>query len=554
MTRLKVIQLVIGCVLGLAFLQSVPGMAEAPPGSVYVPMDSWVYSAFDRIAARGTINKQFVGLRPWTRMQCAQLVAEFSENFANQDGQDAESLALGDALRQEFKEEIERIGGDPSRQARLESVYTRAMGISGTPLRDSFHFGQTLVNDFGRPFNTGFSNVTGFSALAEGGRFFAYVRGEYQHSPPYAGLSLAQQTYVEQLDGTATAPYSQATGPLNNFDLLDTYVGLRLGDFDVTFGKQSLWWGPGTMGPMLASDNIDPIPMLKLNQVDPMVLPGFLARLGPVRVQAFFGKLAGHHFPPGAYMHGEKILLKPTPNLEVGFSRTNVGFGVGIPFTLRDLLNSYFSFKDGCCVPGGNLSGDNKSGFDFSYRIPRLRRWLTLYDDSFSDDDPSPLVNPGRGFHNPGIYLSQIPRLRKFDFRFELANTTWSREKPYYNWYYKDSYTNDGLIIGDTVGRRGSAFDVTSTYWVSPRKQVQVGWREQRVSHELIPSGGAQDSLQVKATWLVQKQTELSFFVQHERWSFPFLATGKQADNVVSFQLTVYPTKVPSRTALRTSN
>ena len=60
MTRLKVIQLVIGCVLGLAFLQSVPGMAEAPPGSVYVPMDSWVYSAFDRIAARGTINKQFV--------------------------------------------------------------------------------------------------------------------------------------------------------------------------------------------------------------------------------------------------------------------------------------------------------------------------------------------------------------------------------------------------------------------------------------------------------------------------------------------------------------
>lgn len=71
------------------------------------------------------------------------------------------------------------------------------------------------------------------------------------------------------------------------------------GIFDVTFDKQSLWCGPGTMGAMLFSNNIDPVPMLKVNELEPIVLPGFLEHLGPVRVQAFFGKLAGHHFHRG---------------------------------------------------------------------------------------------------------------------------------------------------------------------------------------------------------------------------------------------------------------
>ena len=545
----------VGCALGLILFQSVVALADSPPGSVYVPLDSWVYPAFDRLAALGTINEQFVGLRPWTRIQCAQLVVEANENLQDADVKNTEASALYDDLDQEFSAEINLIDGNSVRQARVESVYTRAMGISGTPLRDSFHFGQTLANDFGRPFNTGFNNVTGFSAQASAGRFFAFARGEYQHSPAYAGLTSAQQSYIEQLDGTPTAPYSQASGTVDQFELLDTYVGMRLGDFDVTFGKQSLWWGPGTLGGMLISDNINPMPMLKVNQVEPIVLPGFLERLGPVRVQAFLGRLADYGDPPAPYIHGEKIMLKPTPNLEIGFSRTTIAFGQGIPLTFGNMFATYFSVSDICCVANPqNFPGKRQGGLDFSYRLPHLRKWLTIYDDSFTADDVSPVVNPGRAFHNPGIYLSQVPHLRKFDFRFELANTQWSREMPYVSFFYKDGYTSNGFLIGNTVGRHGNTFDASTTYWQSPRKKVEVGWREQRVSEEVIPSGGAQDSLRVEADWLVRKQMEFSFFAQHERWAFPFLATGKQTDNVVSLQLTVYPKKLWSRTALKMSD
>jgi hypothetical protein len=552
------IQRLLGCAFGLVLFQSVVALADAPLRSVYVPLDSWVYSVFDRLAGLGTINKQFVGLRPWTRIQCAQLALEANENLVNADVKNGEAMALYEALNQEFSVEINLLNGGSARQARVESIYTRAMGISGTPLRDSFHFGQTLANDFGRPFNTGFNNATGVSAQAVWGRFFASIRGEYQHSPAYAGLTPAQQSFIEQLDGgTPSAPYSQATGTVNQFDLLDTYVGLRLWVFDVTFGKQSLWWGPGTMGPMLASDNIDPIPVFRIDQVEPIVLPGFLEHLGPVRIHAFFGKLYGHYSPPGPpgpYFHGEKIMLKPTPNLEIGFSRTAVAFGQGVPFTLGTLFASYFSFTESSLLPYRKDPGSRQSGLDFSYRVPYLRKWLTIYTDNYSKDDASPLVNPSRAMYNPGLYLSQIPRFRKFDFRFELANTGPQGEQAYWDIHYHDAYTNKGFLIGDTVGRWGKAFDVSSTYWLSPRKRVQVGWREQRVSKEFIPSGGSQNSLRVKANWLVQKEMEFSVLAQHERWVFPFLATGAQSNNVVSLQFTVYSKKLWSRTALRTSD
>jgi hypothetical protein len=544
----------LGCALGLLFLQSVVALADVPMGSVFVPLDSWVYPAFDRLAGLGAIDKQFVGLRPWTRIQCAQLVLDADENLTNDDDKNGEAMALYDALNQEFSVEISSLNGGSVRQAGVESVYTRAMGITGTPLRDGYNFGQTIANDFGRPFNTGFNNVSGFSAQAVRGRFFAYIRGEYQHSPAYAGLTSAQQSYIEQLDGTPSAPYSQAAGAVDHFELLDTYVGLRLGPFDVTFGKQSLWWGPGTMGGMLMSDNADPMLMLKVNQVQPFVLPGFLARLGPVRVQAFMGRLSGNQYPRGPYIHGEKILFKPSPNLELGVSRTAEAFGQGIPFTFSNLFATYFSVTDVCCVANPqDFPGKRQGGVDISYRLPHLRKWLTVYGDFFNADDVVPLVNPERTMYNPGIYLSQIPHLRKFDFRLEAANTR-HQEEAYTSFFYKQAYTNKGFLIGNTVGRRGSAFDVSSTYWLSPRKRVQVGWHEHDVSKHLIPSGGSQNAARVQAGWLIQKDIEFSVLAQHELWVFPFLATRPQSDNVVSLQFTVYPEKLWSRTALGTSD
>lgn len=554
MSDRKTMRPLLVCALVLIIFQRGMALAKTPAGSVYVPLDSWVYPAFDRLAGLGAINTQFAGLRPWTRIQCAQLVMEAQQGLVESEAKAAEAANLVGALKEEFRQEIRVLGGDPAAQATVESTYTRAMEITGALLRDSFHFGQTISDDFGRPFNTGFNNVTGFSAAVNGNRFFAYVREEYQHSPAYAGLTAEQQSYLELADGTPSEPYSQATGTLNQSGLLDAYIGMRLSVFDLTLGKQSLWWGPGSMGGMLYSDNVDPVLMFNVNQVQAVVLPSLLKYLGPVRVEAFFGRLENYHYPRGPYIHGEKIMVKPSPNLEVGLARTTIAFGQGIPITFRNLVATYFSVTDVGSNPNPrDYPGKRFGGLDFSYRVPYLRRWLTIYTDNVSSDDVSPLVNPSRAAYNPGIYLSQLPGLHKFDLRFELANSR-TQGEPYTSFFYKQGYTNSGFLIGDTVGRRGSAFDASSTYWFSPRKRIQAGWRKETVSKSLIPSGGSQDSVRVKADWFVQKETELSVLVQHEDWQFPFLAARSQSNNVFSLQLTVFPKKVWSRTALRASD
>ena len=139
-------------------------------GSPYVPLDSWIYPAFDRLIALGYVRSAIVAQRPWTRLECARLLGEASELVESaSDGRDQEGLAIYDSLGLEFRNEHALIEGAENRSVQLESIYTRATGISGQPLTDSYHFGQTVLNDFGRPFGEGFNSVDGFSGWASEG-------------------------------------------------------------------------------------------------------------------------------------------------------------------------------------------------------------------------------------------------------------------------------------------------------------------------------------------------------------------------------------------------
>ena len=77
---------------------------------------------------------------------------------------------------------MQLIGGS-ERSVRLESIYTDVTGITGQPLNDSYHFGQTIINNYGRPYQEGFNTYDGFSGYGTAGRFTLYARGEYQYAP-----------------------------------------------------------------------------------------------------------------------------------------------------------------------------------------------------------------------------------------------------------------------------------------------------------------------------------------------------------------------------------
>src|SRR5207245_3747878 len=152
-------------------------------GSPYVPLDSSVYPALERLAALGYIDSEILGLRPWTRSECARLLDEAGDRIAGEETVLPEAHDLYRALENEFSSELESSDGDSNRQVKLESIYTRFTQVAGKPLTDNYHFGQTIINDFGRPYERGFNNVTGFSAWATDGPFSVYLRGDYQYAP-----------------------------------------------------------------------------------------------------------------------------------------------------------------------------------------------------------------------------------------------------------------------------------------------------------------------------------------------------------------------------------
>ncbi len=57
--------------------------------STYVPIESWIYPAIERLALAGYIQTAFAGLRPWTRMEVARLISEAQERQVDLDSQDA---------------------------------------------------------------------------------------------------------------------------------------------------------------------------------------------------------------------------------------------------------------------------------------------------------------------------------------------------------------------------------------------------------------------------------------------------------------------------------
>jgi len=516
----------------------------AEMGSPYVPLDSWIYAAFDRLIALGYVQSGIVGMRPWTRMECARLVAEAGQLMEQQDGYGGEGGRLYRDLAREFSSEAGLLDGGRNFAAGVESIYTRVTGITGTPLTDGYHFGQTIVNDYGRPYAEGFNMVTGVSSHAELGPLAFYVRGEYQHAPVTPPFSQDVRNAIMVNDNIPYVP-GPPTNDINRWRLLDSYAAFGFQGFQISAGRQSLWWGPGRSGPLLFSDNAEPIDMLRINRVSPIRLPSILSWMGPTRTEFFFGRLQGHHFPPHPFIHGQKISFKPTPNLEFGFSRTVVFAGPPQPLTWGTFFQSFFATSSGNPDPR-KKPGDKRGGFDFSYRVPGLRKWLILYSDSLVDDDPSPLAAPRHAAMSPGIYLPRLPGLPKLDFRAEAVYTDIPSSRSiggryiYYEGIYRDSYTNDGYLLGNWIGREGKGIQAWSTYWLSSQSTLQVGYRNAHVAHDFL-QGGTLEDFSARADLRVRPQLSLSSSLQYERWIFPLLSPARNTNVTASVQLTFWP-------------
>jgi hypothetical protein len=533
--------------------------------SSYIAIDSWVYPALDRLIALGYIQTGSLAIRPFTRMECARLLAEAHILATDQtlvDDSDLASLLL--SLDQEFAHESRVIDGDANTGGIVEQVYARYNGIAASPLRDSFHFGQTVYNDFGRPYGQGSNAVAGLSGHAEHGPFSIYLRGEYQHAASSPAYSASAQQTIEAFDSTtegwqlspgaaAPLPFNFNPASASRFRLIEGYAAVNLANWQISAGQQSLWWGPDRTTSLILSNNAAAMPMIRIGRATPAKLPGFLGYLGPLHFDAFFARQGGIHYvalgpkfvldgnqsnalTPPPYLYGITFSVEPTKNLEVAFAHTVVFAGYGRPLTFGTFFHTFDVTGNGQAVDPGKRVTE----FNFSYHVPGFRHSLLVYTEAMAWDDPVQGHFTARYALDPGVYLPKIPYINKLDLRLEGVYTDLPGlpETGYYyaNAHYPQGYTNYGQILGSWIGRQGRGGEATTTYWLSSRTKAAATYRRM-VANPVLLQGGNLTDVSGSFTWLINPRLEVSTVQQYERWRFPVLNESPRSNFSTTFQI-----------------
>jgi len=537
-----------------------PPVAKKMPtdhyGSTYIPVDSWVYPAMTRLYSMGFLDSMFLSMRPWTRRSALHMLQKSQYDIIHSNNEEAQEILA--KLLTEFEAEVPTNFAARGAVYGLESVYTRFMGISGTTLRDSYHLGQTISNDYGRPYQPGFNNITGVSTVNELGRFSLYLRGEYQHSPSAPGYSHALASQLSLIDQIIYTPPNepQATipaGPIdaqNPFRLVEASLSFHLLGHEISGGKTDAWLGPASGGAMAWSNNAENIYSFRVNRVEPLHIPAVSKLLGPVRYDFFIGSLKGHTYPNSPWVHSEMFSFRPTVNFEFGLQRTIIFGGAGhAPVTLHTFLKGFFDFNDTTFAEkySRNDPGARFSDFNFSYRLPFLRRYATLYADSIVHDDVTPISAPRRAAYRTGLYISHFPRLPKLDFRVEAVTTDPGVSNSnngsfiYMETIQRQGYTNKGIIMGDWIGREAKGGQAWLTYHLSGNEWVQLEYLNKKTPHDFIPGGTTQNQFKASVVKRLGQNLELNGWVQYEGWKAPIYKPGLQKNTTVAVQFTWFP-------------
>jgi len=544
-----------------------PSVLDSP----YIPVDSWVYPATLRLHSLGFVDSVYLGMRPWTRSSLDHALEEAGARIEDADegpGTD-EAQGIYEALTHELHVDLQGPCLTHQGHTRIESVYSVARVMSGTPLRDSYHLGSTVVNDYGRPYAAGFNSYSGASGYASAGRFLLYVRGEFQAAPSTTGYSSVLAEDLALIDGTTDflntntpIPYNQQAtipaGPIaaaTDGRLMEAYVSAHYFNHEISFGKQDDWLGPGLGGGMAYSNNAENIYSFRINRIEPLQVP-LLSRLtGPFRYEFLVGSLKGHVYPNDPWVHVEKVSFKPTPDLEFGFERTVIWGGKGHePINIKSFFRSFFSLSapDPAVKNSPQDPGARFGAFDFTYRLPFVRNWLTLYADSEAHDDVSPVDAPRRAAYRPGLYLSHVPGVPKLDVRVEGVSTDppTSRsvvgEFMYYEGIQRQGYTNKGQLFGDWIGREDKGGQAWITYHLSGNEWMQVGVRHQKAAKDFIETQTAQygttlNDINFQVVKRIGKDFEMNGNFAYEQWKSPIYLPGLQTVTTTTIQLTWFP-------------
>jgi hypothetical protein len=404
--------------------------------STNVEVGSDTYDLLLRLEAEGVIQSGLLTTRPLSRKEAIRLILEAERNSEDK------SLFIRQiikSLKERFKDEI----APPKFIKPLEVIYSSDVYSDNS--------GDLTYNSNGDSYEKGSNLRLGFSSRAEWDWLYLYVHPEIRHS-----------------DSDTDMIMKKAYGILNFFGL------------DLTFGKDSQWWGPGYHGAILLSNNPESLTILKLNNSQPVILPSVLKHLGLFKFTIFTTRLGAERKIPNPYLWGMRFNFKPAPYIELGLQRTAILGGEG----RSENYNTWWESFTGKGENKPGEAGDQRAGLDLKLTLPFARQPLQLYAEAAGEDEAGGL--PSHWAYLTGMYLPRILNLERLDFRVEFATTHVNgHPNVWYSHHIYTGYTFKGKIIGHHMGTDSRDIFLEARYFLPKMNNGRIAVSYDMEKHNL---------------------------------------------------------------------
>ena len=168
-------------------------------GTTYVPLDSWVYPALDRLEALGYLPEYVQAIRPMARLEVARLTLQAQESVGYPEVHNESARVVGE-LRRSSRLSWRIWKALPTSAAQLESAYAARHRNHGHADRRQLPLRPDALQRLRPSLWTGFQQHVGASMRAEAGPLAFYIRGEYQHSASIAPYSPSTAQAIANVD------------------------------------------------------------------------------------------------------------------------------------------------------------------------------------------------------------------------------------------------------------------------------------------------------------------------------------------------------------------
>ena len=249
----------------------------------------------------------------------------------------------------------------------------------------------------------------------------------------------------------------------NKFFLYEGYLSIKRKNWLFLGGRLGQRWGPGVSSTLLLSDAAAPLDLIFMGNDRPWITP-----MGLMRFSFWISRLSSQRWIKRPLIWGSRIVFKPSPNLEIGLSRTALLGGKGRSEGFSAWWRSFLGINENVKDPAVKEPGDQRLGIDFKLTQKYFGWPFQFYFELGREHLVDNILHKWACLI--GLYFPSLKPLKNFSVRLEYSRTP-------KNWnvhhIYRSGYTYKGDPLGHYLFKKGSYRWLQLKYQV-PEKHLEL--------------------------------------------------------------------------------